>query len=308
MYQEQTMTANETPPPLALTPPPDGKTRWGQERRLAFIDFRLQFERRLNRKDLRDFFGISAQQASLDLAAYAGLAPDLLRYDAKAKVYVPGEAFQPHYGCEDAGLYLKDILALGTDIIRRDASFIGWLPEFGIVPTLKRPLAASQLAEVLAAMRERRCLQISYQSMSRNEPSVRDISPHALGHDGFRWHVRAYCHKRGGFADFVFGRMLHTAQSAAAWVGGSRDTQWHTDVHLDLIPNPALSPAQRAAIALDYGMVDGHTRVSTREALLFYTLKRLGLNKRGDLEGTEQHIVLANKTELAPYLNQEVAG
>jgi hypothetical protein len=161
MHQEQTMSTNETPPPLELTPPPDGKTRWGQERRLAFIDFRLQFERRLNRKDLRDFFGISAQQASLDLAAYAGLAPNLLRYDAKAKVYVPGEAFQPHYGCEDAGLYLKDILALGTDIIRRDASFIGWLPEFGIVPTLKRPLAASLLAEVLAAMRERRCLQLS---------------------------------------------------------------------------------------------------------------------------------------------------
>src|SRR3546814_13161726 len=63
MYQEPTMTTNDTPHPLELTPPPDGKTRWGQERRLAFIDFRLQFERRLNRKDLRDFFGISAHQA-----------------------------------------------------------------------------------------------------------------------------------------------------------------------------------------------------------------------------------------------------
>ena len=44
--------------------------RWGQERRLEFIDFRLYWEGRINRSDLIDFFGISVPQASLDLAKY----------------------------------------------------------------------------------------------------------------------------------------------------------------------------------------------------------------------------------------------
>lgn len=30
--------------------------RWGQARRIAFIDLRLQYDGRLNRKDLIDFF------------------------------------------------------------------------------------------------------------------------------------------------------------------------------------------------------------------------------------------------------------
>ncbi len=298
------MRPDDTPPPLELTPPPGGKTNWVQQRRLAFIDFRLQFERRLNRKDLRDFFKISAQQASLDLASYAAHAPHQLRYDTKAKVYVPGPDFVPRYGVDEAGSYLKDVLALATDVIRRDATFIGWLPDFGIVPTLKRPLSTGLLAEVLAAMREQHCLKISYQSMSRPESSLRDIGPHALGHDGFRWHVRAYCHKREHFADFVLGRVLHLSASSAAWVEPVKDVEWHTDVTLDLIPNPALSEAQRAVIALDYGMVGDHTRVTTRQALLYYTLKRLGLNKAGECQGTDQHIVLANKDELSGYLNQ----
>ena len=50
---------SEPPPPLVLTPPPDGKTPWGQVRRLAFIDFRLQFEGQVNRKD----FGLNWNKA-----------------------------------------------------------------------------------------------------------------------------------------------------------------------------------------------------------------------------------------------------
>jgi hypothetical protein len=299
---------SEPPPPLELTSPPDGKTPWGQVRRLAFIDFRLQFEGQVNRKDLRAFFGISAQQASSDLSAYSALATNLLRYDSTAKHFVPGIGFQPQFGSDDAASYLNDLLALGAGVISPDESFIGELPDYGVVPTLKRPMPAPLLALVLSAIRKQRSLRIRYQSMSREEPSVRDISPHALGHDGFRWHVRAYCHKRKDFADFVFGRLLETQQSAAAWVDGALDTQWHTTVWLDLIPHPALSPAQRAAIALDYGMLNGHTRVNTRQALLFYALKRFGLNRRGEAEVRTQHIELANRSELLQYLLEETAS
>ncbi len=290
----------------APTPHQDGKTRWGQERRLAFIDFRLQFEGKLNRADLSQFFGISIPQASQDLARYAAMAPDNLRYDGSAKVFVRGENFVPRYGNEEAGPYLKDILALATGTIRHDTSFIGQIPPYGIVPTLKRPMAATLLATVLAAIRERHSLEIFYQSMSSEHPTSRFISPHALGHDGFRWHIRAFCHRREAFTDFVFGRISGTSPSDTQWMDSQNDVSWHNHVTLELAPNRSLSLAQQAAIALDYGMVDGHVRIETRQALLFYTLRRLGLNRHGETEGVDQHIVLTNRNEVAPILSAEV--
>ena len=49
----------------------DKQLNWGAERRNAFIEFRVFWHGRINRADLIDTFGISLQQASLDLAGYA---------------------------------------------------------------------------------------------------------------------------------------------------------------------------------------------------------------------------------------------
>lgn len=62
-----------------------------------------------------------------------------------------------------------------------------------------------------AAIQDKVAVTISYQSMTSVDASSRTISPHALGFDGFRWHVPAYCHKRGRFSDFVLARMLKLA-------------------------------------------------------------------------------------------------
>ena len=44
-----------------------GSVRWGIERRLEFIEFRLFWEGHINRGDLMAAFGISINQASTDL-------------------------------------------------------------------------------------------------------------------------------------------------------------------------------------------------------------------------------------------------
>ena len=48
--------------PGGAAPPVD--LRWGIERRLEFIEFRLYWEGRVNRADLTSVFGISTVQAS----------------------------------------------------------------------------------------------------------------------------------------------------------------------------------------------------------------------------------------------------
>ncbi len=60
-----------------------GSVRWGIERRLEFIEFRLFWEGHVNRSDLMAAFGISINQASADLNRYLGMAPGNMVYDKR---------------------------------------------------------------------------------------------------------------------------------------------------------------------------------------------------------------------------------
>ena len=53
--------------------------KWGVERRLEFIEFRLFWEGGVNRSDLIDTFGVSVPQASKDLTHYQERAPQCQR-------------------------------------------------------------------------------------------------------------------------------------------------------------------------------------------------------------------------------------
>lgn len=67
---------------------------WATERRLDFIEDRLVRHRRLNRGEIVAYFGVSAQQASLDIRAYVALNP-LVSYDNSEKCYLPRRGFLP---------------------------------------------------------------------------------------------------------------------------------------------------------------------------------------------------------------------
>jgi hypothetical protein len=59
------------------------------------------------------------------------------------------------------------------------------------------------------------------------------------------------------------------------------------------------TPAQSKAIAIDYGIRGATTSIKVRRALLFYALKRLGLDvPPGTRPPHEQHIVLVNREEV----------
>ena len=180
--------------------------RWGQERRLEFIEFRLQWERKVNRTDLVNYFSISTPQASLDFARYRELAPTNAVYDVLQKTYVASDSFKPILIRDSAEDYLTRLWATSTGM-SGNSSFLGWTPNTGIVRDPARRVDSAVLRTVLLASRERRSVRIKYQSMSNPGPSLRLVSPHALGFDGRRWHMRAYCHTRNEFRDFVLGRV-----------------------------------------------------------------------------------------------------
>lgn len=294
------MSADASQATTALKSTP---TPWGQDRRLEFIDFRLRWEGHLNRADLTGFFGISVPQASLDLAKYIELAPKNLAYDRSARRYVAGADFVPLYPTTGRpSKYLNELLATVTGVLDPGSSLLGWTPPTGLVPTPGRQVAVAVLGGLLKAIREGSCVEVVYQSMSRVEPTTRCLSPHAVAHDGFRWHVRAYCHTRERFLDFVIARILEVGASPEVSRLADEDVEWHNLVKVVLTANPALPKPHRRAVELDYGMSKGEVVLECRQALLFYLLQHLRLDAEYGAKPEAQQVVLKNRRALAAYL------
>jgi predicted DNA-binding transcriptional regulator YafY len=280
----------------------DKPARWGQERRLEFIDFRLYWEGRVNRSDLIDFFGISVPQASLDLARYQALAPHNVVYDRTEKAYVATDSFYPEIAAGDSSTYLNQILGAEMGILQPNSTFLGSHPPAASVRDPGRHVDASVLRVVLKAIRSRRALQIEYQSMSRPESVTRAVCPHAIAFDGFRWHIRAFSPDHDAFRDFLFARILKVSIGQVSLVDPSTDLAWHREVEATIVPHPALTESQRRVIELDYGMQEGHLTMRTREALLLYLLKHLGLLLyEPENSAASNQIALANREQLAPF-------
>lgn len=284
---------------------PAPRSSWGQERRLEFIDFRLRWEGRLNRSDLTEFFGISIPQASLDIARYLELAPGRAHYDKSSRVYVADDMGPPLFAGHDSERYLSELLARNMGVLPQELSFLGWTPPMDIAPRPGRMIDSQTLRPILEAIRQNTSLVVVYQSMWDPTPLRRSISPHALAHDGMRWHVRAYCHLRQKYLDFILGRMTDVEPGREAGKTGEDDLIWHRFVPLVLAPHPDLSPSQQHIIARDYGMTDGVLTVQCRQALLFYTLRNLRLLREGVEAPQDQQITLQNRLEIAQYLPKD---
>lgn len=180
--------------------------RWGIERRLEFIDFRLFWEGRVNRGDLMNTFGISVNQASADLNRYLGMAPHNMVYDKSARTYVRGAHFEALFRKPDAASYLSQLRSISDDIITQEETWIGQLPVFDTVRSPVRGIDADHLRVVTQAIHDTHALEVEYQSLSSPTSRWRWIAPHALGFDGFRWHARAWCFTDRCFKDFLLAR------------------------------------------------------------------------------------------------------
>lgn len=277
--------------------------RWGVERKLEFIEFRLFWEGYVNRGDIIDTFNVSVNQASTDLNRYLGLAPDNMSYDKSARTYVRTSAFKPLFLKPDASVYLSQVRSLSDGLLDKHEAWIGNIPDFGSIPFPARGVLPTVLRTIVIAIRRHEAVEICYQSMSSPVPQWRWIIPHALGFDGFRWHARAFCEQSGQFKDFVLSRIAETKQSRPADARATNDRAWHELVHLEIGAHPALSDGQRRAIELDYGMIDGQVTIPVRRALLYYALKRLGLDTDPTARRPQdQQIVLLNADKVA-HLN-----
>jgi hypothetical protein len=296
------MAPAETPEIDGLNASTPSGARWGQDRRLEFIEYRLLWNERLNRSDLTSYFGISVPQASLDVSEYARRAPENLEYDRSTRTYVASANFRPIFQSSNLERYLEDLLNTATN---RDAvydSFLGWHPPVAITPRPGRHLNTSIVKALVKGIHDGSALKVRYQSFSQPDPSLRMITPHAIAHDGSRFHIRAYCHSRNQFLDFLISRILEIEGTEQDRSRSADDAEWHNIVRLVLAPHPALAETHRKVIELDYGMTNGVCEFECRQALLFYVLRQLGLEQESSRSPEAQQIILSNRAELEQFL------
>jgi hypothetical protein len=283
--------------------------RWGVEKRLEFIEFRLFWEGGINRADIIDHFGVSVPQASKDLTLYEEKAPGNLLYDKSAKRYMASPHFKPVFLEPHADMYLAQLQTEPLTGIIED-SWLAAVPAFDMMPVPHRSVRVDVLRKLVGAIRSRRALKIKYQSMNtkRPDPEWRSISPHAFGHDGLRWHARAFCHIDRKFKDFILSRCLDSGDVEEALTTSSSDRLWNEFFDVVLTANPALSDSQRAVIEQDYEMVGGTVTVPVRKALLYYFQKRLRLDIADKVDRPQEiPVVVSNASEFASALAEATA-
>lgn len=274
--------------------------RWGVEQRLEFIEFRLFWEGTINRADIIECFGVSTPQASKDLSLYQARAPGNMLYDASAKRYVAAEAFVLRFLDPDPYKYLSQLRAVAEGMLPASESWITAMPSADVALTPKREIDIAILRRVLEAVRENQSIDVFYQSMNsaRPDPIWRRMTPHAFGYDGFRWHVRGFCHVENKFKDFLLPRILEVGGKGEPGQSGEHDWLWNNYFDVIVGPHPELTESQKRVVAKDYGLEVDTTVLSVRYAMLFYVLKRLGLlDDAAKRSARSQHIVNVNRKE-----------
>ncbi|MBV1908754.1 MAG: WYL domain-containing protein [Kangiellaceae bacterium] len=281
----------------------DWPYRWDLLLRYRMIEIITLWEGRLTSKHLQQAFGIGRQQASKDINEYRNnIAPENLVFDKQIKGYIPSDSFSPKVTKGEINEYLH-MLNIRGDLMTQFAA--PNLPQAytEVVNPLFRSVNAEVVRPIILASRDRQRIEIEYMSLS-SEQDYRNIAPHTLVFNGYRWHVRAYCEKSSEFRDFVLSRITNIYDV----VGPSErscedDIGWNTKLEIVIKPDDRLTPSQQKVIAADYGMTDGYLRINSRGAMVDYWLQFLRINTNATKEEPKsQQVVIENLDTIRPWL------
>jgi hypothetical protein len=139
--------------------------RWSVEQRVAFAARRLYWDGTINRDDLIRRFGVSANQATADLARLKEAYPDGFTYDTVARRYRAQDAFLPHEA--DSVRLLRELRLIAEGHLDAEESVLVSVPGLAIAELPERSVDAVVLRHVLTAIRTRQAIGARYVSFQR---------------------------------------------------------------------------------------------------------------------------------------------
>ena len=138
------------------------------------------WEQRLNRGDIESKFQLSTPQASSDIKLYRDVAGGNFDYDSTAKSYVPSKSFKPQFLSVSADRLLLQLRAYLIGALAEEDLWFRKVPPVGMVPDIVRAIDPKSLGLILSAIRDKREIEIEYQSPSPN--GLGATSPRTLSH------------------------------------------------------------------------------------------------------------------------------
>jgi hypothetical protein len=238
---------------------------------LVHIEKVAYWRGRVGRADLMDTYDLSAAQASSDFGQYLQLNPDALRYDLRRRRYfwVPGA--KPVLHEPDFARAAEELLGAAGGSTGLD----GRILRLGYP---LRPVDREIERLVLRAILLGAKLKMVYGSLGEGGLEPREASPTGLGHDGFRWHFRAWCYRNAEYRDFVLGRVKSAGMVESEDEGEDLppDKAWTKRVVVRAKLNPELPEEKQEALREDFALNrNGVLEWPVREALAHYAKQHL---------------------------------
>ncbi|MDM8524306.1 WYL domain-containing protein [Desulfococcaceae bacterium HSG8] len=248
--------------------------------RYEYIETQLCWGDGITAGELAKTFYISRQAAQKVIDDYRRLHPGQMEYNRYLKRHVATGSFEPVF-IRDNPLFFLDYLRgqslAGYYRLEQDWSD---LEVTDIDRLLKPSLKSEPIKTVLSALRRQKVVNIDYRKKDSEFDSItaRAISPNHLVFADSRYHIRAYCHLRNYFLDFVLSRILYAEISEdIEWVSSRDDNGWKESVSLYFKPNPELHESVQEAILRNYENADEpeFRVIKCKKSLSFYIERKL---------------------------------
>ncbi len=241
--------------------------------RMAYIETRLLWGEGLTARGLGDAFDISRPVAQKSIQTYRNMFPNQMTYDASQKCHMATSDFKARFIKQEPLKfldYLRGETLTGYYKEERDWS------DFEVEDVnlkLRHKLSFKIVKRIFTALKRKQTLSIEYKkkAIESGECTERIISPNHLVFAGNRYHVRAYCHLRHRFRDFVLSRIVSAELSPEDWIPSNEDREWNERITLSFKPNPLLPKSVQQAILRDYDTDEsGKWCINCRKAMAHY--------------------------------------
>ena len=248
--------------------------------RFRLFEHYLQWYGGFTVTEMADLLGQTRQHTSQFVNRYLKMKGEgFLCYDRSLKRYVPGRNFKAPSRLQNAHLFLDHLR--GQEMVTHYRDFETWEPDnevlFEDVERYGRMQPSNKITSaVTTGLRRQQLLRVKYRSRSRED--VRTLSPNRLLYAANRFHLRAYCHSRDGYRDFVLTRMVSAEpvskmiadELGLQWKSGDGDTAWFEQRVVRLKPNPELPEEIQEVLARDFPMEGGELRITCNAATELY--------------------------------------
>ncbi|MCJ8311743.1 MAG: WYL domain-containing protein [Saccharospirillaceae bacterium] len=245
------------------------------------IELLLYWEGECRPNDIGTIIPLGDTTIKKHFRQYRELNPNQCYYDDKLKTHCISDNFESTKINQEFSEY--------QSLLSREDRY----SDLNLLFTPIRNITSPVIRDINKAIRNKTAINIKYQSMSSE--GTRLIQPHTIINDGLRCHVRAFCHKRKMFLDFVISRIVKIMSIELIPRQDNQalqDILWNTNIDIVIIPDPRLTTHQQKTIELDYAMTLGKKTIQTRAALVQYVVKRLRVDLPLHPLPQDQQIVL----------------